>query len=92
MFRDPRPVKIEPMNCYTHIAVDFVDSDGARVTSVQLVEEGKAIAIADYTNGDRGRTLALARVDLPAFLDEAQRLVENSIPVTFRAAPQSELI
>lgn len=74
----------EAKSTYTHVAVDFMASDGARVTSVQMVEDGKVVALADYINGERGRTMAKPPVDLDLFLDEAQQLVENSTPIRFQ--------
>ena len=72
------------MSTYTHIGVDFVDANGVRLTSVQMVRNGRAVAVADYCDGKIFHQHLLPSVDLPVFLAEAERLVSNSTPITFR--------
>ena len=74
------------MKTYLNIGLDFVCADGNRQTNIQLVHQdsGKAIAIADFTNGKITRTAAIDSVDKKAFLKQAFELFNNSIPVAFR--------
>ena len=71
------------------IGNDFVDENGARVTSIQLVAcgRGAAIATADFEDGKLTRQIATDAVErtcLGKFIEDCKTLLENSIPVTFR--------
>lgn len=76
-------------NTYLHVGIDFIDSDGKRVTSIQLVDRNRgAIAIASFDNEKISKLDCLNEVDKTKFLDQAEELLNNSIPVTFTKQPK----
>ena len=76
---------IDLENNYLNIGCDFIDAEGNRTTSIQLVKKnGGAIADATYDNEKLIKCLTIDSVDKTSFLHEAGELLNNSIPVTFR--------
>lgn len=74
------------MNTYLNIGCDFLDSEGNRVTSIQLVDKAtkKSIANVLYDNEKLIKCICCDRVDKSIFLMDAEKLLNNSIPVSFR--------
>ncbi len=72
-------------NTYLNIGCDFIDSDGVRATTIQLVNKdiNKSIATASFSNGKVTSCACIDSVNKPQFLDDAEKLIGNSIPVTF---------
>lgn len=75
---------INSENTYMNVGVDFIDSEGNRITSIQLVDKNRgAIADALFDNEKLTKCIHLPEVDKTKFLDDAENLINNSIPVRF---------
>lgn len=72
-----------------NIGCDFVDAEGNRVTSIQLVHRDRGtIADAFFDNEKLVKCLVCNDVDKTKFIHEAELLLENSIPVQFKRQPK----
>lgn len=73
------------MNTYINMGLDFIDHEGVRLTSAQMVnrDTGYAIATCDWKDEEVTRLLTIDGIDHNAFLKEARTLRENSIPQRF---------
>lgn len=70
-----------------HIGIDFVDADGKRVTSCQLLEHGKSIASAAFRDNKLYHLTTVDLVNVPLFLGLCSKLMARSTPQVFRATP-----
>lgn len=70
-------------NEYTHLAIDFIDAFGVRITTVCLVRDGFTIASITWEDGRKTRALGIDGVNMERFTAEAEYLRSNSTPVVF---------
>lgn len=71
-------------NLYMNIGIDFLDANGIRTTSIQLVNKNRgSIADAHFEDEKLIKCVHLSEVDRTKFLDEAKNLLENSIPQSY---------
>ena len=73
-------------NTVAAIGLDFIDANGTRSTSIQLVHKGtgNAIAICDFDNGFLTRAISVSPIAGHRLFNCCAQLLENSIPATFR--------
>lgn len=70
---------------YMCVGSDFINSDGERETTIQLVDRVRgSIAIAWYRDNCCYKDMSIDSVDRTKFLDEAKELLYKSIPVQFK--------
>jgi hypothetical protein len=73
------------MDTYINVGADFIDAEGNRVTSIQLVDKESKGAIADayFDNEKLIKCFCCDGVDKTDFLNQAIKLMENSVPISF---------
>ena len=71
----------------TQIGLDFIAVSGKRLTSCQLIDNGKAIATAEFVDGKLSGHRALPMVDLPKFWAECSAMIAKAQPESFTAKP-----
>ena len=70
------------------VGLDFIAADGRRYTTCQLLKDGKAIAIANFTDGKLAGHRNTYEADMGSFLAACSGLLANSIPQQFSVAPR----